>query len=65
MQPLAVLVAVTVKVPGALTLMDEVVAPVLHTKVVPAEAVAVRVTDVVVQVNVWSAPALTVGGVMF
>ena len=65
MQPLAVLVAVTVNVPGLLTDIEDVVAPVLHTKVVPADAVAVRVTEVVVQVNVWSVPALTVGGVMF
>ena len=43
-------------------LMEAVVAPPgLHTSVVPGEAVAVSITEVVVQVNTLSAPALTVG----
>src|SRR5205085_5863419 len=59
--PFAVLVAVTVNVPAAVTVMEEVVCPLLHIKVVPAEAVAVRVADVAMQVNTLSVPALTVG----
>ena len=64
-QPFPVFVAVTVNVPALLTGIDEVVAPLLQTNVVFEEAVAVSSTEVVVQVNTLSAPALTVGGVMF
>jgi hypothetical protein len=62
-QPLDVLVAVTIYVPALLTVMEAVVAPPgLHTKVVPEEAVAVKVTEVTTQVSTLSGPALTVGG---
>jgi len=45
-------------------LIEEVVAPLLHTNVVLAEAEAVSVTEVTTQVNTLSIPAYTDGGVI-
>ena len=49
--PLAA-VAVTVNVPGLETDIEAVVAPVLHSKVAPVDAVAVNVAEGFKQVNV-------------
>jgi len=49
--------------PAAVTVIEAVVAPVLHRIVVPEDAVAVSVAELCTQVSVWSAPALTVGTV--
>ena len=47
--PLDVLVAVTVNVPGLVTLIEAVVAPLLHDMVEPEEATAVTVDEVNIQ----------------
>ena len=49
--PLAA-VAVTVNVPGVVTLIEAVDRPLLHSKVDPEDAVAVNVAEVAIQVNV-------------
>ena len=43
-------------------MIEDVVAPLLQSNVVFAEAVAVSVTDVTKQVSTLSGPALTAGG---
>lgn len=64
--PFAGSVAVTVYVFGLDTTVEEEVAPSLHAKLAPlAPELAVKVTDVIKQVNFVSTPAFTDGGVMF
>src|SRR5207237_7867918 len=63
--PFEVLLALTVKLPSPYTAIYRSVWPLLHDNVVPALAVAVRVADVLTQVSVRTAPALTDGEVLF